>query len=89
MVASRSQPTIWLVLPGERPPEHSFRLQTSWQSLPEMLQVTGRQEGRSCGDAEPFFFAFSFRNQVHKAAVPIAGALHSSFLLHVLVAVSM
>lgn len=34
-------------------------------------------------------FPFSFRNQVHEAAVPIAGALHSSLLLHVLVAVSM
>lgn len=33
-------------------------------------------------------FLPSFGNQVHEAAVAIAGALHSSLLLHILVAVS-
>lgn len=77
-MVSRSQPTIWLALPGGRPLERSFRLQATWQSLPKMLQVTGGEEGSSCGATEPFFFPFTFRNQVHEAAVPIAGALQAS-----------
>lgn len=44
-MVSRSRSTIWLGLPGERHLERSFRLQAAWQSLPEMLQVTGGQGG--------------------------------------------
>lgn len=47
-----------------------------------------KEKRTRCGDAEPFFFPFSFGNQVREAAVSIAGFPHSSLLLHILVVVS-
>lgn len=61
MVVSRSRSTIWLGLPGERHLERSFRLQAAWQSLPEMLQVTGGQGGEKLWRCGAFLFPFFFQ----------------------------